>query len=1816
MRSFYPLSLLLLLVCGFPNHLLAQEQLPSDSLCVPYGQGVIADLLPDSFPVGEYFTNFLERECFVLGENGVLTFSRNGSEELCCGESFGFFLEIFRNGSAGQPELVAVQEITLTIKCPKPDCGIVDLTEFRPQDPTMGDEPGQFPPDCIQACENSTSIYLFPEDPNLVYGWTAINGTVTDDPGLPGQISVAWGDVAGGASLSVEVYATDGVTLLDTRTWCVELTPSPVADFTFNNVACLDQEVYFTNTSSGAAATYDWDFGDGNTAQNVANPSHAYDTPGTFTVTLYATSDGVLPDGSQACCCTDSISYDITIDPLPGPQIYWISTLCEGDESQYWTDATGCDMYNWSVSANGTITAGLGTDTITVAWGVGPSGTITLEVVNCDDDYCDEPSTAIVPIISVNGQISGPTEVCGGESANYELPKWTTVEYDWGAAAGTINGPSNGHVVNVTLPTTPGTYELTVNYGSDFLNGLPNHEGDDCYGSDILMVTVLGNFDLFATPNPACVDQFVTVFGVSDIGSPTYDWSVAGYPGLDITAATFSLSPGDVPGPGVYTIMATVTNPGDYCVATQVINVVLKEAITPVILGPADYCVGEPVVYTIASPAPGYAYNWQITPLGAGTVDLGQGSPTATVTFNVTSGVTLSVVGIDGGSPGCVSDPVSVFPTTKELVPTDVIGPEACTNSLADYTIADAQHPDATYTWAIFPDSVGSIVSGNGTPMVSVQWNNDPVPATVSLTIELCGLTLEPELDLVLNDPLEPEIFQTVELCPGGTTFLYVADSTDFDTISWTLPQGVTGPTTGGFTTGDPGDYVVNTIDANGCPGVARYRLEEGDGPEVDLLLSGLSAICVNNPDYPPFPTNPTITADTDAGNTIEWFCNGVSQGAAALGNNTFVHVWNDTVKTYSYVAEVVDTNGCTETSDPLLIFQRRCCDTPFVTDPFPMQYAFSTVRQDPNCDIVDLAASFSGDSVACHGFNLPLFTQVISFGGDDDSDSMRIRLPGVGCYNLVHEIGNWSFDYDTITVADPVLGQRDSIFKADSIKCFIGLTEQVCNPLLAEFDYDELCGVVTFEDLSKIDTDLTNGGLNYDWVFDDGDTGSGFPISHEYENNGTYNVILTLSDDDCQSVFTLAVVVDDIPDSDFTFAPATVCEGEPITFTGTGSNVIEWEWDFDDDATFNGNGPQRTFMTIGGVATDYDVELITTNSAGCMDTVVYTVTVYPAPEDDTIDASDGLIICEGSSTTLSVDNVATYTYAWSTGATTNAIVVDEAGTYDVTITTTDGCERVIDAVEVQVVPLPDNSWKGNPYICDNGSTTLMSLAGASHTYEWTNLTNPGLIGTAPSYTVSYSGGALVQQIQLKVTSIDYGCVADTIIEVERFESPAPVVDVAGGLCEGDGSTIFVTNPEADVVYTWNTGETGTSIFTYQAGTYTVVATHVESGCTGTDFAIINPLPDICSVPTGCYETCAPDTICAPAGPYGYAWFQNGDLVGTGQKLEVFETASYSVTVFDTITGCFASSDSLYLEVIDCDSTECDGIITELKDYTDADGNAHGCCSELIIGNLPPGIFAIEITSPDAELDYLPGTVNPIFGYDDNLDMSTIQLAGDFLLTTELPSGAPAASAVVFCPDEYTVSPQTIIVNYLDADQMVVCSDTLQTECEVEPPCIYVTQDTLTCAMDDSLLLTFEVCVPLDADFNVGYLELRDESAAAVIDLPTGFDVIPAMVPGECRTFSLTLSPLPAGVDFCYSVVAHDVDPALNPAALCCSSVEEYCLVVPDCDPCDNLKFDVVDQEGCCYDLYLVDGEPNFDFDAVDLCLLNSDATLEVYNAL
>ena len=64
--------------------------------------------------------------------------------------------------------------------------------------------------------------------------------------------------------------------------------PDPVADFSMNTPIRTGEVMFFENESTDAWR-YEWDFGDG-TSSTITLPSHRYEMPGTYMVSLLAFS--------------------------------------------------------------------------------------------------------------------------------------------------------------------------------------------------------------------------------------------------------------------------------------------------------------------------------------------------------------------------------------------------------------------------------------------------------------------------------------------------------------------------------------------------------------------------------------------------------------------------------------------------------------------------------------------------------------------------------------------------------------------------------------------------------------------------------------------------------------------------------------------------------------------------------------------------------------------------------------------------------------------------------------------------------------------------------------------------------------------------------------------------------------------------------------------------------------------------------------------------------------------------------------------------------------------------------------------------------------------------------------------------------------------------------------------------------------------------------------------------------------------------------------------------------------------------------------
>ena len=116
-------------------------------------------------------------------------------------------------------------------------------------------------------------------------------------------------------SVTLTVANSAGTSAPRTRSGYITVNPGPPnANFTSDKTAGdAPLIVQFTDTSSGTPNAWSWNFGDGTATSSAQNPSHTYSLPGTYTVSLTATSVA----GSATVTKTNYIVVNVPICVVP-----------------------------------------------------------------------------------------------------------------------------------------------------------------------------------------------------------------------------------------------------------------------------------------------------------------------------------------------------------------------------------------------------------------------------------------------------------------------------------------------------------------------------------------------------------------------------------------------------------------------------------------------------------------------------------------------------------------------------------------------------------------------------------------------------------------------------------------------------------------------------------------------------------------------------------------------------------------------------------------------------------------------------------------------------------------------------------------------------------------------------------------------------------------------------------------------------------------------------------------------------------------------------------------------------------------------------------------------------------------------------------------------------------------------------------------------------------------------------------------------------------------------------------------------------------
>lgn len=264
------------------------------------------------------------------------------------------------------------------------------------------------------------------------------------------------------------------------------------------------------------------------------------------------------------------------------------------------------------------------------------------------------------------------------------------------------------------------------------------------------------------------------------------------------------------------------------------------------------------------------------------------------------------------------------------------------------------------------------------------------------------------------------------------------------------------------------------------------------------------------------------------------------------------------------------------------------------------------------------------------------------------------------------------------------------------------------------------------------------------------------------------------------------------------------------------------------------------------------------------------------------VDLGPDTVLCDSG--LLDAGNVAT-SWLWSTGATTQTIPVDTAGTYWVQVTAPSGSMN--DTIVVQVYASPVNMLPDSGFIC-SGDSLLADAGNAAYNYDWSN-------GDTTQTTHLDSGGVYTVLIN------NQGCTVVSTIEMTEQLPPNLNLGPDTFRCTGDS---ILLDPGYGTPLLWSTGDSVSQLWASQTGTYSVSLVDICGLWTDSVDLLIVPLPPV--VITGDSAICIGDSATLMAGGAStYEWFSGStDSLHTVSPVTA---TSYFVVGTDTY-GCVDSA--------------------------------------------------------------------------------------------------------------------------------------------------------------------------------------------------------------------------------------------------------------------------------------------------------------------
>jgi gliding motility-associated-like protein len=1285
----------------------------------------------------------------------------------------------------------------------------------------------------------------------------------------------------GNFTVTLLVTNGNGCTQSLTKTGYIKNMPKAITSFTSSgaNACTAPATVVFTNTTSGAVS-YDWNFGDGGTS-TATNPSHTYNTTGSFTVRLISTNSGG---------CKDTLTSTNYV------------SITKPTASFNTSSATGCTGRNLTMSNTSTPSG------YTSAWNFGDGGTSTsnnpshayatagtysirliVTRAGCSDTTYRTVNIGAVPAINY---FATPVSGC-------TTPFTTTFSNSTTGASSYLWSFGDGGTSTSTAPshtyTSFGAYTVklvaTGTYGCSDSATLINYITVSQPSASIIVGTYSGcapiTISFFANVNTTIpVSNYSWNFGD---GSSVVSCSSCGAPTHTYTTA------------GTYTVTLTYTTGVGCTYTTSTVITVSSKPTASFTASPTTICPGAPVTFTNNSTGTVTAYQWLFGDGGSSM------APNPVYTGYSMGTYTVRLIADNNGCKDTFTrnNYITVNPPNAffSLATT-------CANRYA-VTVTDGSIGANTYSWNFGDGFTSTQVGGTLTHTYATAGTYNIV---LTVTNTSNGCTSSYNRQVTIQPLVASFTVSDTTLCRGVPTLFTAASSSIIVNYYWDLGAGNTYNMTSNnvgdyYTIG--GNYTIKLVvtDANGCKDslIKPNHVHVGP-PNVDFTATPTSG-CM------PLPVTFTDISTPNGGFAIvnrQWtFGNG---GTTTTAFNTTSYTY-PLSGTYTVKLVVTDANGCKDsltknnyitTNKPTANFSTsttNVCKGQIVSftntsTGTSLTYAWNfgdggTSTLTSPTHAYSTSGTYNVRLIATNGIGCSdtmIRSAYINVAGPSVSFTMSDSVANcpplvVVCTNTSTGVTsyNWSFangSFSTLQNASTLYTYPGfyniKLIGTSSAGCKDSSTRlvRVYGPT-GTFTYAPIAGC---NPLTVSFSSVASNTALYVWDMGNGytqNTSSG-ALTYTYTQTGQYVPKLILSDGaSClvpyQGLDTIKV---DYLNADFNFTTSGfLCYSGTVQFTDTVlatlSAVTSRAWTFGDGGTSTAHNPSHNYTAPG----TYTVRLIVTNAQGCQDTSFRTVVVNNLP---TVTAASNQSICQGTTAGVSITATGANSYVWTpatglscTNCSSPTALPAATTTYVVTGTDGNGCTDT-GVVTITVNALPNVTASANVSIC-NGTNTTLNASGASN-YSWSPTTGLSCTNCAnpianPTTTTTY----------IVTGTTASGCSDTGIVTVTV--NPKPVVNAGGNraICLGSSTTITASGANT---YAWTpaTGLSCTNCASPVATpiintTYTVIGS-TTFGCKDTQqvTVTVNALPTVNATTTKSSICAGTNATLNASGATSYVW--------------------------------------------------------------------------------------------------------------------------------------------------------------------------------------------------------------------------------------------------------------------------------------------------------------------------------------------------------